>query len=239
MNTFVDCVCINATSSGTGPFVLGAAVGGFFGRERLVDSGSYSYVVQQGDNVEVGRGLYSAGAATLSRLPSSSTNGGVAVDFSVNAPVAITFTAADIAAVIAQAESGAALATAKAAFNAYGLQWGVWFNATPVAGEVIALYSAPVAFEYPANFAGASTAAPETPPAAEMVLSVEQQAGGVGSWNQIGTVTIAAVSGVVTLATEGGAAILVAAGDRLRIVGPLIPDTAATAFAITFKGLIP
>lgn len=239
MNRFVDCVCITATSSGTGAFVLGAAVSGFYGKERLVDGATYSYVVQQGDNVEVGSGTYVASSGTLSRIPSSSTNGGAAVDFDVNAAVAFTFTAADIAAVIAQAESGAAAATAKAAFNAYGLQWGVWFNATPVAGEVIALYSAPVSFEYPANFAGASTAAPEVAPAAEMVLSVEQQAGGVGGWQEVGTVTIAAVSGVVELATTGGAAILVNAGDRLRVVAPIIADTAAETFAITFKGLIP
>lgn len=222
MRTFVDLVRITATSSGTGPFSLGGHVTGFYGVEKLVDGNSYSYSVQQGDNKEVGSGTYVASTGTLTRTVRSSSNGNSPVDFSVGAEIAITFTAADIVDVIAAASSSSG--TAKAAFNAYGLQWGVWFNAPPVADELLALYSVPVAFEYLANFAGAETAAPLTSPSADWIAKMQVQAGGTGAWTDVGTIEVG-TDGSVSLATVGAAVASFDVGDRIRVVAPSTADT--------------
>lgn len=236
MRTFANLVCITATSSGTGPFALGSAVTGYFGSERLVDGASYSYSVQQDANVERGVGTFVASTGTLTRTVKESTNGDAAVNFSVGAEVAFTFTSDDIADLLA--EAGNTASTAKAAFNAYGLQWGVWFNGTPVANELLALYSSPVAFEFLANFGGAATAPPITNPAADFILSVEKQVGGAGSWVQIGTIELG-TDGSVSLATVGNVAVNIAVGDRLRVVAPATADTAVQGFSCTLKGVIP
>jgi len=97
MNSFVDCVCIVASSSGTGAFVLGEAATGFFGAERLTDGASYSYSVQQDSRVEVGVGTFTSATRSLSRTVSSSTNGGAPVDFPAGVLVSFTFLASDIA----------------------------------------------------------------------------------------------------------------------------------------------
>ena len=235
MRTFVDLVRIAATSSGTGPFTLGGHVTGFYGAEKLVDGNSYSYSVQQGDNKEVGAGTYVASTSTLTRTVHSSSNGNSPVDFSVGAEIAITFTAAAIVDVIAAASSSSG--TAKAAFNAYGLQWGVWFNGTPVASELLALYSVPVAFEFLANFAGASTAPPVVDPAASYIMTVDKQVGGTGDWINVGTIELG-TDGSVSLATVGGLAVSLAVGDRLRVLGAATADTSVAGFAVTFKGFI-
>lgn len=236
MRTFVDLVRITATSSGTGPFSLGSHVTGFFGAEKLVDGRSYSYSVQQGDNKEVGAGTYVASTSTLTRTVRTSSNGNSPVDFSVGAEIAITFTAADIVDVIAAASSSSG--TAKAAFNAYGLQWGVWFNGPPVASELLALYSVPVAFEYLANFAGAETAAPLTSPSADWIAKMQVQVGGTGAWTDVGTIEVG-TDGSVSLATAGGAPVSFNVGDRIRVIGPATADTAISGLAVTFKGYIP
>jgi hypothetical protein len=236
MNTFVDDTAIFATSSGAGPFTLGSAVPGFFGREQLVDGAVYSYAVQQGGNVERGSGTYVASSGTLSRNVQKSTNGNVAVAFDVNAIVAFTFGASDIVDLLVAASGTGP--TAKAAFNAYGLQWAVWFNGTPAASELLSLFSIAVAMEFQPNFALAATAPPLTPPAAEFVMNVDHQVGGSGAWTTVGTITLA-VDGTVSLATVGGAAVPLSVGDRLRVVAPASVDSAVAGFAVTFKGYIP
>ena len=97
MNSFVDLVQVYATSSGPGPFALGAAVPGFDGVGALVNGASYSYSVQQGNNYEVGMGTYVLSTGTLTRLVLKSSNGGSPVAFDVNAQVSFTFTAEDMA----------------------------------------------------------------------------------------------------------------------------------------------
>lgn len=236
MRTFVDLVRCTVTSSGTGPFTLGNNVTGFFGREKLQDGASYSYSVQQGDNKEVGAGTYIASTNTLTRTVRSSSNGGAPVAFDVGAEVAFTFTAADIVDVIAAASSSSG--TAKAAFNAYGLQWGVWFNGTPVANELLALYVAPVAFEFLGNFTGAAVQSPLTPPADTFTLAVDLQVDGSGTWTNVGSIVLGS-DGSVSISTVGAAVVPVGVGDRLRVVAPALVDTSVAGFAMTFKGFIP
>jgi hypothetical protein len=235
LRTFVDLVCAATTSSGTGPFALGSAVIGFFGTEMLRDGMTYSYSVQQDSNAEVGTGTWNAASGTLTRAVRTSTNGNAPVAFTAGAPVSFTFTSADIADLLS--EAGGVSATARAAFNAYGLQWGIWFVAPPGAGEVLALYSSPISFSYQGNFLGAATAPPITPPAASCVLSVEQQAGGQGAWAQIGTITIG-TDGAVSLATASPDGAAIATGDRLRVVAPDPADANVSGFSVTLKGFV-
>ena len=117
----------------------------------------------------------------------------------------------------------------------YVLQWAVWFNGTPQASELLALYVSPVSYKYPANFAGSYAAPPITLPTASFVLDIDRQVGGTGAWTTIGTITVA-TDGTVTLATTGDVAISIAAGDRLRVVGPATADATVAGFAVTLKG---
>ena len=236
MRTPVDLIAVIATSSGTGPFVLGAAVPGYDGIASLVNGNSYSYSVQQGSNYEVGYGTFISGTNTLSRTIIKSSYGGAPIPFQQGAQVTFTLLAEDLAALIAN--TGTASATAKAAFNAYGLQWLVQFNATPVASELIALYVPVVSYTYPGNFSGSATASPLISPAASWTATIDQQLGGLGAWNNIGAIGIS-TSGSVSLSTVSGATITINAGDRLRVLAPATADTTLVGFAVTFKGIIP
>lgn len=236
MITFVDLVCVATATGGTSAFQLGAAVDGYRGQEALLDGGLYRYSVQQGANYEVGVGTYVASTQSLSRTPIWSSHGNVAVDFASGAQVNFTFAAEDIADLAALA--GSVSATAKAAFNAYGLLWALWFNGTPDASELLALYSAAIDFQIPANFAGSATAAPTTSPADTWLSTIDMQAGGTGPWTTVGTITIS-TDGTVSLATTDAAPITVAKGDRLRWLAPATPDLTVRGFSATVKGVIP
>jgi len=120
----------------------------------------------------------------------------------------------------------------------YGLQWAVWFNQTPNDGELLALYTAPVEYAYPANFAGSAAAAPLTPPAHSVTLTIGKQTAGVGAFVTVGTVVIS-TAGVVTFATTNGDPIEVLIGDRLQVTGPSPADGTIAGFAMTLKGVAP
>lgn len=120
----------------------------------------------------------------------------------------------------------------------YGLQWAVWFNQTPAASELLALYVVPVAYSYPANFGMSFSAPPLTLPFHTFVLNVDLDATGNGAWVTIGTITVS-TTGVVTLATTGGTAKSIPAGSRLRILGPATADANVAGFAVTLKGQAP
>jgi len=234
--TFVDLVCLTTTAAGTGSFQLGSAVDGYRGQEALVDGAAYSYSVQQGANFEVGYGTYVASSQTLSRTVRWSSHGNAAVAFDANAAVNFTFTAEDIADLAAMA--GSVAATAKAAFNAYGLQWALWFNEDPGASEALAIFVAGVDFQYPGNFLGSVTAAPFVNPTDPWTSTIDRQVGGSGAWTTVATISIG-TDGSVSLATTGGLPITVAKGDRFRWLAPAGQDVTLKGFAATLKGVIP
>lgn len=93
---FVDLVKIFATTSGIGPFGLGAPVLGFQGVSALVDGREYSYSVQQAGLFEYGKGIYTAGTLSLDRSPEGSSSGGAPVSFAANAVVTFTLLASDL-----------------------------------------------------------------------------------------------------------------------------------------------
>lgn len=85
-----------------------------------------------------------------------------------------------------------------------------FFTAAPAAGETLVLYSAAEALTLPAALAG-SVGKCQTPPAADLVLSVRNNG------QKVGTITIAA-SGAVSFAA--GSAVAIAVGDQLSVTAP-------------------
>lgn len=84
---------------GTGTLTLGSAVAGClsFGDAGAVNGETLTYVIRDGANTEVGRGVYTASGTTLTRATIlSSTNGGSAISLSGRAQVSITLAAEDI-----------------------------------------------------------------------------------------------------------------------------------------------
>lgn len=96
ISTLVDRVKIFVNSSGTGPFVLGAAVPAFRGVEALQDGATYSYAVENGSNYEAGTCEYVSSLGQLVRTPVISSNGGAAVAFPAGVQVAFTALAQDL-----------------------------------------------------------------------------------------------------------------------------------------------
>ena len=127
-STLVDRVKVFTTSSGTGPFTLGAAAEAFRGVEALTGGLIYSYAAENGADFEVGQGQYVAETTQLIRTPfESSLGAGALVPFPANTPVAFTALASDL--------SGTGSATAAAASaNAAAASAGVATAAAEAAG---------------------------------------------------------------------------------------------------------
>lgn len=120
---------------------------------------------------------------------------------------------------------------------AYGLQLATWFNQTPSASELMALYTSPISYVYPANFSGSYSASPLTNPSATFVLDVNRRLAGSPSWTNVGTITVS-TTGVVTFATASGLPISMGVGDQLQVLAPSTPDATITGFAATLKGTL-
>ncbi len=96
ITTLVDRVKIVVSSSGIGPFILGAAATSFRGTEALIDGATYSYATESGSNFEAGTAVYLALGNQLIRSPQISSNGGAAVSFPVGIEISFTILAADV-----------------------------------------------------------------------------------------------------------------------------------------------
>lgn len=141
----------------------------------------------------------------------------------------ILLAAADAAA--ARAALGLVIGTDVLAFNANVTNRLIafFFTTTPTASEVLLLYTAAEAITLADDFAG-SVGDVGINPTASFVLDV--QVNGVS----VGTITISTL-GVFTFATTGGAVVL-AIGDRLKIVGPAVADATCADVSVTLKGAL-
>lgn len=99
-SSFIDRCFFNSTTAGTGSFTVGTAVLGFMtpSQAGAVDGATYSYAAQLPDmsQWEIGVGVYSASAGTLTRTPLKSSNANAAVTFTSNPQVTITLLAEDL-----------------------------------------------------------------------------------------------------------------------------------------------
>jgi hypothetical protein len=83
---------MTTATTGTGTITLGVAVAGYltFAQAGVQDGDTVTYGISDGSNGEVGEGVYSASAGTLTRGPISSTNSNAAIGLSGTAQVFIT-----------------------------------------------------------------------------------------------------------------------------------------------------
>jgi len=89
---------MTTATSGTGTITLGSAVAGFlsFASAGISDGETITYAIKDGNNSEIGRGVYTASGTTLTRTVLKSTNSNNAISLSGSAEVFITTAAEDI-----------------------------------------------------------------------------------------------------------------------------------------------
>ena len=89
---------MTTATTGTGTITLGSAFDGFqtFAGAGVVDGDLVRYVIEEGDNFEIGTGVFDATGGTLTRNPSESSAGGGAITLAGEALVFLTAANADI-----------------------------------------------------------------------------------------------------------------------------------------------
>jgi hypothetical protein len=90
---------MSTATTGTGTITLGSAAAGFqsFADAGVVDGDAIRYVIEDGNNWEIGQGTYTASGTTLSRTVLESSNSDTAISLSGSATVLITAAAEDVA----------------------------------------------------------------------------------------------------------------------------------------------
>lgn len=101
MVTLVNRAKVTTATTGTGsPITLGSAVDGYqtFAAAGVADGDTVHYVIEQGNNWEIGSGVYTASGTMLTRTVSESSNAGSAITLDGTAQVFLTVLADDLAA---------------------------------------------------------------------------------------------------------------------------------------------
>ena len=94
---FANRVKVNTSTTGTGTITLGTSVSGYqtFAEGGVVNTNTVSYVIEDGDNWEIGTGTYTSSGTTLSRTVVESNNSDQAINLSGTAVVFISAVSGD------------------------------------------------------------------------------------------------------------------------------------------------
>jgi len=88
---------MSTATIGTGTLTLGSAASGFlsFAAAGIQNGDTITYAIEDGNNREIGRGVYTSSGATLTRSVLKSTNNNNPISLSGSAQVFITAAAED------------------------------------------------------------------------------------------------------------------------------------------------
>jgi len=105
---------MSTSTTGTGTITLGSAEDGYqtFADAGVANADVVRYVIEDGNNFEIGTGTYTSSGTTLSRTVSESSNSDAAINLSGSATVFIGATAEDIPALYAANDVSATAPTA-------------------------------------------------------------------------------------------------------------------------------
>ena len=89
---------MSTSTTGTGTITLGSAEDGYqtFADAGVANADVVRYIIEDGNNFEIGTGTYTATGTTLSRTVSESSNSDAAINLSGSATVFIGATAQDL-----------------------------------------------------------------------------------------------------------------------------------------------
>jgi len=98
MAVLANRVKVTTATTGTGTITLGSAVAGYqtFADGGITDGQTVRYVIEDGDNWEIGTGTYTASGTTLTRSVDESNNSDAAINLTGNAVVFISPAEADL-----------------------------------------------------------------------------------------------------------------------------------------------